>query len=324
MDQGGMGNGVKGRFAPSPSGRMHLGNLFSALLVWLSARAEGGEVVLRVEDLDPYRSREAYALQLMDDLRWLELDWDEGPGQGGPHGPYFQSRRSDFYAAALEQLREKDLLYPCFCTREELHAAQAPHRADGQAVYDGRCWRLSAEEIARREQKRAPALRLRVPEEMVSFQDGHYGLYEENLARDCGDFILRRSDGVYAYQLAVVVDDALMGVTQVVRGRDLLGSTPRQIYLGRMLGLTPPAFSHLPLLVAPDGRRLSKRERDLDLGALRERGASPQAILGWLAWAGGLLDRPQPARARELLPLFSWEKVPREDIVVAPGIEKAF
>ena len=208
--------GTVGRFAPSPSGRIHLGNILCALLVWLSARQKGGKVVLRIEDLDTARCPRRYAEQMEDDLRWLGLTWDEGPGVGGPDEPYYQSERTVLYQAALEKLEQKGLVYPCFCTRAELHAASAPHREDGQVVYAGTCRNLTAAEAAERAKKRPPALRLQVPEEPWGFTDGHMGFYGENLARDCGDFLLRRSDGMFAYQLAVVVDDAAMGVTEEI------------------------------------------------------------------------------------------------------------
>ncbi len=307
-----------GRFAPSPSGRMHLGNVFCALGAWLAARSAGGRVILRQEDLDPQRCRPEYARQLEEDLKWLGLDWDEGGfDAGGPHGPYRQSARGEVYQSCFDALRSRGLCYPCFCSRGELHAAGAPHRSDGVPVYDGRCRSLTVEQ--RREllsRGRWPAWRLRVPDREVSFTDGLQGLYTENLERDCGDFILRRSDGVWAYQLAVVADDGLMGVTQVVRGRDLLDSTPRQQALYRLLGLPEPEFFHLPLLLASDGRRLSKRDGDLDMGALRERFGTPQLLVGRLAWLMGLLDCPEPAEPRELAPLFSWERIPREDVMV--------
>lgn len=198
-----------GRFAPSPSGRMHLGNLLCALLAWLSVRHQGGRYILRIEDLDTDRCKPAYARQLEEDLRWLGLDWDEGGSLGGPHAPYDQSRRTALYDAALAELERQGVVYPCFCTRAQLHAASAPHREDGLTVYPGTCRNLTAEEITARTAaaKRPPALRLRVPEETLSFTDGHMGPVREYLPTDCGDFLLRRSDGLYAYQLAVVVDD---------------------------------------------------------------------------------------------------------------------
>ena len=312
---------VTGRFAPSPSGRMHLGNVFCALLAWLSVRSQGGRMVLRIEDLDPARCRPEYAAQLEDDLRWLGLTWDEGGAAGGPS--YFQSTRSSVYAAAFETLRAQGLAYPCFCTRAELHAASAPHLSDGRTVYAGTCRDLSADEVRRRSLNRTPAWRLRVPDEDIGFRDGLQGFYSENLARSTGDFILRRSDGVYAYQLAVVVDDAAQGVTEVLRGRDLLDSTPRQLYLYRQLGLTPPGFSHIPLLLAPDGRRLSKRDRDLDLGALRARCPSPEPLLGHLAHFAGLLPYPAPVTANSLIPRFSVDLLPNADVLMGERIYRA-
>lgn len=306
---------VKGRFAPTPSGRMHLGNVFSALMAWLAARSAGGKLVLRIEDLDPRAQDPEVAKALMDDLAWLGLDWDEGP--------YFQSGRQDVYAEALARLTEAGLTYPCFCTRAELHAATAPHASDGTYLYAGTCRGLSAAEVARRSLERPPATRLMVPAAddaagTIRWRDLAYGPQEEVLARECGDFLVRRSDGVYAYQLAVVVDDCLMGVNQVVRGRDLLGSSARQAYLAGLLGHEAPTYGHVPLLVAPEGRRLSKRDRDLDLGALRERGVAPGRIVGELAAAAGLAGAGEDAMPAELVDAFSWDKIAahRGDIVV--------
>jgi glutamyl-tRNA synthetase len=304
---------IVGRFAPSPSGRIHLGNILCCLLSWLSARRQGGKVVLRIEDLDTARCPRKYADQMEADLRWLGLDWDEGPGIGGPDAPYYQSERTELYQAALEKLREQGLIYPCFCTRAELHAASAPHREDGQVIYAGTCRGLAAEQAAEQARLRPPALRLRVPDQDWSFTDGHMGFYQENLARDCGDFLLRRSDGMFAYQLAVVVDDAAMGVTEVVRGADLLASTPRQLYLYHLLGLEPPKFFHFPLLLAPDGRRLSKRDADAGLDSLRDRTTAAE-VLGKLAFLAGFHPSAEPKTAEELLADFSWDKVPQTDI----------
>ena len=291
---------------------MHLGNLFSALLAWLDARSQGGSMVFRVEDLDPERCTLDRARQAADDLIWLGLDWDEG----GVEPNYCQSRRSQHYEAAFRTLEEQGLVYPCYCSRAQRLAASAPHRSDGSVVYSGRCAHLTAEERAALEaQGRRPAWRVRVPEERVTVNDLHMGPYTENLCRDCGDFILRRSDGVWAYQLAVVVDDALMGVTQVVRGADLLPSAPRQAWLHRTLGYEPPEFAHVPLLTASDGRRLAKRDRDLDVGVLRQRYTAEQ-LAGYLACWAGLLDRPEPVLPKELAQIFDWSKVPREDIIV--------
>lgn len=307
-----------GRFAPTPSGRMHLGNAFACLMAWASARSAGGRMVMRVEDLDPRaRSRKA-AATLMDDLRWLGLDWDEGP--------YYQSDRTDLYADAIGCLSERGLTYPCFCTRAELHAATAPHASDGTYVYPGTCRTLTARQVAEKSLVRPAATRVAVPDAtdeagIVTFDDLGYGRQREVLARDCGDFLLKRSDGVVAYQLAVVVDDAEMGVTQVVRGRDLLGSAARQSWLARELGYEPPTFGHVPLLVAPGGRRLSKRDHDLDLGAIRERGTKPEQVVGALAHALGLAEPEEPMSADRLVGRFSWDIVAehREDLVVGDG-----
>ncbi len=306
---------IVGRFAPTPSGRMHLGNVFSALLGWLAVRAAGGTMVLRIEDIDPRAQDRDVAGLLMEDLAWLGLDWDEGPT--------YQSERTAIYADALARLEAAGLTYPCFCTRAELHAASAPHASDGTYVYQGTCRGLSPEEVARRSALRAPATRLAVPEAddpagTVAIDDLVYGPHAEVLARDCGDFLVRRSDGVFAYQLAVVVDDGLSGVNLVVRGRDLLGSAARQTYLARLLGFVPPSYAHVPLLVAPDGRRLSKRERDLDLGALRAAGVPAERIVGALAASVGLVPMGTSASPHDLIPSFSWEAVRahRDDIVI--------
>jgi glutamyl-tRNA synthetase len=249
-----------------------------------------------------------------EDFRWLGLDWDLGGSEGGDC--YFQSNRREIYEEYLHRLDQKGLLYPCYCSRGQLHAAQAPHASDGTAIYSGTCRNLTAEQRAEREKTRRPALRVRVPDETIGFHDGRMGDYEENLAQDCGDFILRRSDGVHGYQLAVVVDDGLMGITQVVRGRDLLTSTPRQIWLQRQFGFPQPDYFHTPLLNAPDGRRLSKRDADLDLGAIRAAGIKPEEVVGFLAFRLGLLDRQEAVPPRELISSFSWSKVTRDDLII--------
>ena len=391
---------VVGRFAPSPTGRMHLGNVFSSLLAWLSVRSQGGKLVLRIEDLDDRARSGPWDALLMDDLRWLGLDWDEGP--------YYQTDRIDLYADAVRRLDDMGLVYPCFCTRAELHAASAPHASDGTPVYAGTCRGLTAAEIAARTKARPPALRLKVPPVqgiassrgpfesyapeskhskteltdfgnsmpreltfgdcsergtrggvasrdaavgvhggaasqdtaggvhggaalqgaaggvrgaaasrsaaggdagVMHFEDRTYGPQREVLAEECGDFLVRRSDGVYAYQLAVVVDDADMGVNEVVRGCDLLGSTARQMYLQDLLGYAHPSYAHVPLLVAPDGRRLSKRDRDCDMGVLREHFGTPGALLGRLAYVAGLVSSPEPRTADQLVDEFSWSAV---------------
>ena len=378
---------VVGRFAPSPTGRMHLGNVFSSLLAWLSVRSQGGKLVLRIENLDDRARSGPWDALLMDDLRWLGLDWDEGP--------YYQTDRIDLYADAVRQLDDMGLVYPCFCTRAELHAASAPHASDGTPVYAGTCRGLTAAEVAARSKARPPALRLKVPPVqgiassrgpfesdapeskhskteltdfgnsmpreltfgdcsergvrggaalqdtadgtrggaalqgaaggvrgatasrsaaggyagVMHFEDRTYGPQREVLAEECGDFLVRRSDGVYAYQLAVVVDDADMGVNEVVRGCDLLGSTARQMYLQDLLGYAHPSYAHVPLLVAPDGRRLSKRDRDCDMGVLREHFGTPGALLGRLAYVAGLVPSPEPRTADQLVDEFRWSAV---------------
>ena len=303
---------IKGRFAPTPSGRMHLGNLLAALLAWLDVRSCGGELVLRIEDLDTQRTSPEFARQLMDDLRWLGLDWDEG----GLEPAYMQSCRTAYYEEAFQLLEKKGLIYPCYCTRTERMAASAPHRDDGAVIYSGKCFYLTDKERqALERQGRRPAWRVRCPDLTVALEDGNCGPYAENLAWDCGDFIVRRSDGVFAYQLAVVVDDALMGVNHVVRGRDLLCSAPRQAWLHQVLGYEPPKFFHTPLLLAPDGRRLAKRDHDLDVGSLRAQ-YTAEELTGLLAFYAGLLDRPEKVTAKELVHQFSWSKVPKNDVMV--------
>ena len=298
-----------GRFAPTPSGRMHLGNIFSALLCWLSVRSQGGELLLRIEDLDTLRCTVENADILKDDLRWLGLTWDR---ECTP-----QRDRSARYEEILERLRASGHVFPCWCTRGDLkNAPNAPHASDGHPIYPGTCRELTAEERSARAAKKPPLYRLHVPDESISFTDGNYGTQGENLAKDCGDFILRRADGVFAYQLAVVVDDIDNGVTEVVRGCDLLGSTARQLYLYRLLEAVPPVYYHVPLLTAPDGRRLSKRDQDLDMGILRER-QRPEELLGALAHAAGILERKEPCSAEELVPLFDWRKIGTGDIPFA-------
>lgn len=298
-----------GRFAPSPSGRMHLGNALSAMLAWLSAKHQGGEILLRIEDLDPARSKAEYAQGIMDDFRWLGLLWDRRATD--------QSKRGEAYAAALRQLGQMNLIYPCYCSRDQLHAASAPHASDGRVIYAGTCRNLTPEQRAVMTKK--PSLRIRLPDREISFRDGLQGNVTMNLQREFGDIILRRADGVAAYQLAVVVDDGTEGVTEVVRGRDLLSSTPVQLYLYELLGLTPPRFYHVPMLLAPDGRRLSKRDRDLDFGYLRQH-FSPEEIIGLLGHLAGLMERWEPVSARELACDFSWSRVKQSDIILDPRL----
>ena len=274
---------------------MHLGNVFAALIAWLSVKSQGGFLVLRMEDLDTQRTSAEFAAVLRDDLRWLGLDWDL---ETQP-----QSLRSPVYDEYFEKLRDLGLLYPCYCTRSQLHSVNAPHLSDGTYVYPGTCRNLTEAPAGR-----LPAWRVKVPDRVWRLADLGQGEFTQNLATDCGDFVVRRADGCYVYQLAVVVDDGEAGVTEVVRGLDLLGSAPRQMYLQELFGFPHPAYGHVPMLLAPDGRRLSKRDRDLDLGQLRQR-LTAEALLGKLAFAAGIIDRDIPVSARELAAEFSWDKL---------------
>ena len=287
-----------GRFAPTPSGRMHLGNVFAALIAWLSVRSRGGEMVLRMEDLDTQRTSEEYANLLRQDLNWLGLDYDrETPPQ---------SARSRVYDRYFEQLQEMGLLYPCYCTRSQLHSVNAPHLSDGTYVYPGTCRNLTPAQRAAMDRK--PAWRVVVPDREWSFTDRVQGAYALNLATECGDMVVRRADGVYVYQLAVTVDDGEAGVTEVVRGMDLLSSAPRQMYLQELFGFPHPEYGHVPMLLAPDGRRLSKRDRDLDLGQL-QKWVKAETVIGTLAFSAGLIDRQESISAKELATVFHWKKL---------------
>ena len=291
-----------GRFAPTPSGRMHLGNVFAALIAWLSVRSRGGEMVLRMEDLDTQRTSAEFAQTLREDLAWLGLDYDR---EQIP-----QSQRSEAYDGYFEILRDKGLLYPCYCTRSQLHGVNAPHLSDGTYVYPGTCRNLENPP-----KNRLPSWRVMVPDKLWTLEDHIQGHYELNLATECGDMVVRRADGVYVYQLAVTVDDGEAGVTEVVRGMDLLSSAPRQMYLQELFGFSHPEYAHVPMLMAEDGRRLSKRDRDLDLGEIQKR-MKPEQLIGNLAFAAGILDQNRPVSAAELAKEFSWNKVSREDIYI--------
>lgn len=292
-----------GRFAPTPSGRMHLGNVFAALIAWLSVKSRGGTFVLRMEDLDTQRTCDEFADILRQDLLWLGLNWDlETPPQ---------SKRSKVYDQYFHRLEELGLLYPCYCTRSQLHSVNAPHLSDGTYVYPGTCRKLTEQESVAF--GRPPSWRVIVPDEDYHLTDLCQGPFSQNLSTDCGDFVVRRADGIYVYQLAVTVDDGEAGVTEVVRGVDLLGSAPRQMYLQKLFGFSHPQYGHVPLLVAPDGRRLSKRDKDLDLGVLR-LSKKPEELIGILAHSGGLLDRYEPISAKELAHEFSWKKLKKNSV----------
>lgn len=292
-----------GRFAPTPSGRMHMGNVFAGMIAWLSAKSQGGSMLLRMEDLDTQRTSGEFAETLRKDLLWLGLTWDEETPA--------QSLRSDTYIRYFEKLAELGLLYPCYCTRSQLHSVNAPHLSDGTYVYPGTCRNLT--EAERNAFGRKPAWRVTVPDRIWTVEDRVQGTYTENLATDCGDFVVRRADGVFVYQLAVTVDDGEFGVTEVVRGMDLLSSAPRQMYLQELFGFSHPEYGHVPMLMAPDGRRLSKRDRDMDLGYLQDH-VKPEQLLGLLAYSANLIDRLAPISVKELAKEFSWEKLRKEDI----------
>ena len=289
-----------GRFAPTPSGRMHLGNVFAAMLAWLSVKSKDGEMVLRMEDLDTQRTSMEFAEILRDDLRWLGLNWDR---EQIP-----QSQRSAVYDRYFEALQGRGLIYPCYCTRSQLHSVNAPHLSDGTYVYTGTCRNLVDPP-----KDRKPAWRVMVPDKLWTLEDKVQGHYERNLLDQCGDMVMRRADGIYVYQLAVTVDDGEAGVTEVVRGMDLLSSAPRQMYLQELFGFPHPEYAHVPMLLAPDGRRLSKRDKDLDLGELRKY-VSRETLLGTLACAAGILDRKCAISPEELAKEFSWNNITGDSI----------
>lgn len=304
----------RGRYAPSPTGAQHLGNARTALAAWARARSDGSAFVLRVEDLDRPRTVAAAVTGNVDELRWLGLDWDEGPDVGGPFGPYRQSLRDDHYQAALERLRANDRTFPCWLSRKDLRElSSAPHGAG--AVYGARERAANARTKAdKRAQAKAPAIRLRMPPGSERWDDLIAGPCEIEVAREVGDIVLRRADGAWAYQLAVVVDDAAMAVGEVVRGDDLLPSTAAQRVLAGLLGERPPRHAHLPLLHGPNGARLAKRRGDLTVGALREAGVDPERVVGLLAWSLGQIDRPEPLDAGRFAQAFDLAAVPRHPV----------
>ena len=279
---------------------MHLGNVFAALIAWASVRSRDGEMVLRMEDLDTQCTSADFAAVLREDLAWLGLDYDR---ETLP-----QSQRSDVYDRYFQQLQEQQLLYPCYCTRSQLHSVNAPHLSDGTYVYPGTC-RNRTEFPA----DRKPAWRVKVTDKVWIVEDKVQGHYELNLATECGDMVVRRADGVYVYQLAVTVDDGEAGVTEVVRGMDLLSSAPRQMYLQDLFGFPHPEYGHVPMLLAPDGRRLSKRDKDLDLGELRKH-ITPEQLIGTLAYSAGLIDKKSALSAAELAKEFQWKKLKGDSI----------
>jgi glutamyl-tRNA synthetase len=304
--------GVVGRLAPSPTGAQHVGNARTYLIAWLSARSRGGRVVLRIEDIDSPRVKPGAAGQAGDDLRWLGLDWD------GP--PVVQTERLALYEAALQRLRDQELVYPCTCTRADVErAASAPHLDQEGPVYPGTCAHRRAGDAAGLT-GRPFAWRFRVGSGPCRFVDGFRGPTGLDLAQAGGDFVVWKSAGTPAYQLAVVVDDAELGITEVIRGDDLIPSTPRQLLFYRALGLRPPWFAHVPLVVGPDGRRLAKRHGDTRLAALRAAGVRPEALVGLLAWSCGWMDRVEPVRPRDLLERFRLDAIPPRPLVLGPAL----
>ncbi len=304
---------IIGRYAPSPSGRLHIGNIMSSLLAWLDVRSQDGSLIFRLEDLDPDRSDNEYAKLMAEDLQWLGLNWDSGwfPGNGTE---YTQGSRTHLYDAAFKKLQDKGLLYPCYCSRSQRLAASAPHPGEKRDSSCA-CRYLTDGQRAEIETRgKKPAWKVIVPDEEIEFTDAHYGYQKENLLEQ-GDFIIRRSDGVYAYQLAVSVDDADMKISSVVRARDLLSSTFKQIWLMRTLGCNVPNYAHCPLLVSKEGRKLSKREGDLNMETLRKL-YSPEELLGHLGEMCGLLESYRECTPVELCELFSWERILQDDILI--------
>jgi glutamyl-tRNA synthetase len=287
---------------------IHLGNARTALVAWLSIRAQGGSLLYRVEDLDPPRVVPGMAEAQMEDLRWLGLDWDEGPDVGGPCGPYVQSQRCERYEAALDHLAAAGRLFPCRRSRKDLQAmASAPH--GGEILYPASLRPTHLEPGWYENLRGDAALRFRVAEGTVCFVDRVHGNVTESVAETVGDFVLKRRDGLYAYQLAVVVDDLAMGITEVVRGADLLASTARQIQLAEALGGQTPAYAHVPLVLSASGEKLSKRDQPTTLRSLREAGVRAEEVVGRLAHSLGLVDRPEPCRPSELVGLFGHERI---------------
>ena len=304
---------IRGRFAPSPSGTLHLGNLLSSLLAWLDVRSQGGVMLFRLEDLDPDRSFDHYADQMARDLEWLGLDWDEGWRPGSDQ--FRQGNRTIHYENALKQLRGKGLIYDCYCSRAERLAASAPHPGETRDAGCGCRFMTEAEIAKKRLAGRTPSKKCHIQPQTIRWSDGHYGPQEDILLPGKDDFIIRRSDGVFAYQLAVSVDDMEMGVTRVVRAQDLMDSTARQIYLIQTLGGLAPDYCHAPLLVAAEGRKLSKRDGDLNMDYYRVH-YTPEQLVGILAMLAGLQETAAPVRASDLIKTFSWEAVPKEPIVI--------
>lgn len=308
---------VVGRLAPSPTGAQHIGNARTFLLAWLSLRSQGGRVILRMEDLDSPRTKPGAARQAIEDLRWLGLDWDEGPDIGGVRGPYVQTQRLDRYRKLVSELMADEQVYPCGCSRRDVaEAASAPHWEHEGPRYPGTCAFRKVGD-ADRFGTQPISWRWRCSRHTTEWHDGLAGPQSCVVAEALGDFIVAKGDDTVAYQLAVVIDDHEMGVTEVVRGDDLLPSTFRQLELYRYWNWQPPAFIHVPLVVGPDGRRLAKRHGDTRLATLREAGVTAAALVGWLAWASGLRETTEPVTAGELVGDFHWSRIPNQPWVVS-------
>jgi glutamyl-tRNA synthetase len=315
---------TRARYAPSPTGAIHLGNARTAFLAWLDARGSGGAFVMRVEDLDRARLVPGAEAALLDDLRWLGLDWDEGPDVGGPFAPYRQSERAVLYDAAIDRLLAAGRAFLCACSRADVaRAASAPHDDDHAGAggegprYPGTCRGRDPDDVRARAAAlgRAPAVRFDGRGETIAFEDLVHGPVAPD-PRGVDDFVLRRADGTAAYQLAVVVDDAAMAITRVVRGDDLLGSTPRQIALYRALGLAEPRFGHVPLVLAPGGERLAKRTRPPSVASLRAAGVAPDAVVGALAASAGLCIPGARLAPRALVRGFALSAIARRPAVI--------
>jgi len=317
---------MRGRLAPSPTGALHLGNARTFLIAWLLARRAGGRVVLRMEDLDHPKVKPATAREALDDLRWLGLDWDEGPDVGGPHAPYVQTARRTLYRQALQGLQEQGLVYPCVCSRRDVEAGQsAPQAGEDGLSYDGACRGRFAsydEAAASLPAGRLPAWRFRVSGAgETSFEDGFCGPQRERVGETVGDFVIARDPDGAGYMLAVVADDAAMAITEVVRGDDLLAATHRQLLIYEALGLRPPRFVHVPLVVSADGRRLAKRHGDTRLAAIRAAGVAPETVVGVLAWWCGWAAWGERLRPSDLLERADPDRIPRAPAVLTERVK---
>ncbi|MCI8809893.1 MAG: tRNA glutamyl-Q(34) synthetase GluQRS [Oscillibacter sp.] len=310
---------VKGRFAPTPSGNMHVGNSFCYLLAWLSAKQQGGRIVLRMEDADLPRMRKSAVLQTLSDLEWLGLEWDEGPGPQQDGGLYYQSCRTEIYDRFFASLREKGTVYPCFCSRKDILLAAAPHAEDCTPVYPGTCWNLSSEKAVQRMKTQKPAWRLHLEPETITIHDRLFGRLSWDVQAECGDFPIRRTDGIYCYQFTTALDDVLMHISEVVRSNDLLASTPWQIYIQHLFGYQEPDYIHIPMLLDESGQRMAKRSVSLSICEIRKH-YTPKEVLGRLAFLANLQSDWSPCTLEQLLSVFSWDRLPKQNIVIPKAL----